>query len=259
MNLPRPELEWRDLLALNRRQIATNVLLSAPWLLASWWVAAQGWYVAALPLSFVFFLCALRQAHDCYHHSIGLGSRGVRVMLYALTLTMLCSTHAIRYTHLQHHRAPLAATDVEGRWAKLRGWQALLWGPWFSMHTQWHGLMHGDAATRFHSRRDGLLLLAVWLLALLWPHPLLVYHVLAMLAANAAVGFFAVWSVHRGCDAHGVFARTERRAWVNFATVHLLYHIEHHLFAQVPANHLPELARRLDKAAPAWAQKRVLD
>ena len=34
--------------------------------------------------------------------------------------------------------------------------------------------------------------------------------------------------------------------------------MEHHLFAAVPSNHLPELARRLDAAAPEWSAHRVL-
>ena len=91
-----------------------------------------------------------------------------------------------------------------------------------------------------------------------------VVHVLPVYAASgtrflpAAVGFFAVWSVHRGCDPDGVFACTERRGWVNCVTVHLLYHVEHHLFSRVPANHLPELARRLDAVAPEWTGQRVL-
>ncbi|WP_368492231.1 fatty acid desaturase [Neisseria sp.] len=91
-----------------------------------------------------------------------------------------------------------------------------------------------------------------------------VIHVLSVCAASgtrclpAAVGLFAVWSVHRGCDPDGVFSRTERRRWVNCVTVYLLYHVEHHLFSRVPANHLPELARRLDAVAPEWTGQRVL-
>jgi len=61
----KPQIEWRDLLHLNRRQIALNVSLSLPFLAASWLFAAYGQYLAALVMSFFFFTCALRQAHDC--------------------------------------------------------------------------------------------------------------------------------------------------------------------------------------------------
>ena len=54
----KPQIEWRDLLHLNRRQIAFNVLLSLPFLAASWLFAAYGQYLAALVMSFFFFTCA---------------------------------------------------------------------------------------------------------------------------------------------------------------------------------------------------------
>ena len=41
-HLPKPEIEWRDLLTLSRGQVALNLGLSWPWLAGSWWLAAQG-------------------------------------------------------------------------------------------------------------------------------------------------------------------------------------------------------------------------
>lgn len=257
-HLAKPDIEWRDLLVLTRRQIIGNVLLSLPFLLASWYLAAMGQYVWALLASFFFFTCALRQAHDCYHNSIGLNKTGVHIMLYLLSATMLCSTHAIRHTHLQHHRDPLGENDVEGNWARLPMWQAIALGGLFSLHIQWQGWRYGNSSTRRHVSWDLLLMMAVVATASVWQSSWLVYHVLAMILANMLVGFFAVWSVHHDCDEHGVFARTERQSWANFATVYLLYHMEHHLFARVPSNHLPELARRMDAVAPEWSQYRVL-
>lgn len=258
----KPAVEWRDLLALSRRETAYNILLSLPFLAASWYFAAQNLYLPALAMSFFFFTAALRQAHDCYHRSIGLGRRGIRIMLFLLSAAMLCSTHAIRYTHLQHHRDPLGKHDVEGNWARLPAWKAVLFGGVFSVRTQWQGLVHGDRQTRRLSRIDMLLISAILTAAAVWPHPVLVYHVAVMVAANALVGFFAVWSVHRdrdnSADGSRTTTRTERRRWANTATFNLLYHAEHHLFAQVPSNRLPELARRLDAAAPELTAKRVL-
>lgn len=257
-HLNKPDIEWRDLLILKPHQILFNCLLSLPFLLSSWFFAQHGWYVLALMMSFFFFTCALRQAHDCYHHSIGLNKTAVHIFLYLLSIIMLCSTHAIRYTHLQHHRDPLGENDVEGNWARLPMWQAIALGGLFSIHIQWQGFRHGDKQTRQHSFMDMLLIISVFVLAAIWQAQWLVYHVLTMILANMLVGFFAVWSVHHDCDEHGVFARTERQSWANFATVYLLYHMEHHLFARVPSNHLPELARRLDNIAPEWSRYRVL-
>ncbi|XXQ69131.1 fatty acid desaturase family protein [Neisseriaceae bacterium B1] len=257
-NLTKPDIEWRDLLVLTPRQVLFNCLLSLPFLLCSWIFAQQGWYVLALIMSFFFFTCALRQAHDCYHHSIGLNKTAVHILLYLLSITMLCSTHAIRYTHLQHHRDPLGENDVEGNWARLPMSKAIALGGLFSIHIQWQGFWHGDKRTRRHSLIDMLLINSVFVLAATWQTPWLVYHVLTMMVANMLVGFFAVWSVHHDCDDKAVFARTERQGWANFATVYLLYHMEHHLFARVPSNHLLELARRMDAIVPEWSRYRVL-
>ena len=122
---------------------------------------------------------------------------------------------------------------MEGNWARLPAWKAILFGGLFSVRIQWQGLMHGSRTTRSRSRLDMLLIAAFIAAALITRHPVLLYHTAAMIAANALVGFFAVWSVHHDCDTHGVYARTERQAWANFATVYLLYHMEHHLFAAV--------------------------
>ena len=69
--------------------------------------------------------------------------------------------------------------------------------------------------------------------------------------------FFTVWTVHRGCDRRAL-SRTQRGRLVNLITANLFYHLEHHLFPAVPACRLPELARRIDAAAPELARRSVL-
>lgn len=111
-------LQWADLVPLRRHDVALNLVLSAPWLAASLWAAQQNLYWLAAPCSAAFFLTGLRQAHDSYHASIGVPKKWLDVVMLMLTLTMLCSTHAIRHTHLAHHRNPLGEGDEEGIWAK---------------------------------------------------------------------------------------------------------------------------------------------
>ena len=70
-------------------------------------------------------------------------------------------------------------------------------------------------------------------------------------------GFFAVWTVHHDCDeAH--IARTQRGWLRNFVSYNMFYHLEHHLFPNVPTCHLPELAKRLDQIEPQARTKMVV-
>jgi fatty acid desaturase len=254
----RPEVPWQDLVPLRRHEVALNLGLSLPWLAGSLWAAERDLYLLALPCSAIFFLTALRQAHDSYHASIGVPRRWLDFVLLMLTAGMLCATHAIRHTHLVHHRHPLGQGDEEGGWARQPAWRALALGVLFSIRTHAQALRTGSRRTRAWVWVELLLIAAIVLAAAASDQAWLRYHVSAMIISNALVGFFAVWSVHHGCDADDVFARTERRPWVNRLTVNLLYHVEHHLYPAVPANHLPALARRLDRAAPEWTSVRVL-
>ena len=250
-------VEWQDLRQLSLGETVYNIFLSLPFLLLSWWSAWQGWWLLALVATFFFFTAALRQAHDCYHRTLGVEKLATETMLFFLSITMLCSTHAIRHTHLNHHRDPLGDSDVEGNWARLPWYQAILGGGLFSIAIQGFGLTHGSRSNRILVAFDMLLIFAVIAAAFITMHPVLIYHVLVMILANTMVGFFAVWSVHHGCD-EVVYARSERHPLINLLTFNLLYHIEHHLFPAVPTNHLPTLAKRLDAAAPQWTQQPVI-
>ncbi|MGM8939693.1 fatty acid desaturase family protein [Psychrobacter glaciei] len=250
-------IEWQDLRQLKPTETVYNIFLSLPFLLLSWWSAWQGFWLLALAATFFFFTAALRQAHDCYHRTLGVSKVATELMLFMLSITMLCSTHAIRHTHLNHHRDPLGDSDVEGNWARLPWYQAILGGGIFSIMIQWFGLTHGSRRNRMLVGFDMLLIFSVIATAFITMHPVLMYHVLVMILANTMVGFFAVWSVHHDCD-DTVYARSERHPLINLLTFNLLYHIEHHLFPAVPTNHLPTLAKRLDATAPQWTQQPVI-
>lgn len=246
-----------DLLSLNRKQVWINTTLSWPWLVLGWVLAWYQLYPLAMLATAVFYMLALRQAHDAYHHTIGLSRTATHVLLHLLSMSMLCATHAIRHTHLQHHKHVLNEADIEGSWSRRSGWQAIVFGPVFYCRIQANGLKHGDAPTQRHAQLNVLLIAIVLLATTITQAHVLVYHVLSMLVCSWLVGFFAVWSVHHGCDGEHEIARTERNKWINAATAHLLFHVEHHLFPAVPCNHLPELSKRLDHVAPYLTHKRV--
>jgi fatty acid desaturase len=151
--------------------------------------------------------------------------------------------------------------DVEAWPARLPGWRVLLAGPafWWTLHRGAWRL--GSRAKRRWVAAELLAITLVVGAAVALPIPALRWHLAAMLTGEWLVGFFAVWTVHHGCDPHHAhqprIARTQRGWLKNFMTYSMLYHIEHHLFPAVPTCHLPELARRLDAAAPDIADLRV--
>jgi len=98
------DVPWTDLLSMRRHEIAHELTLSLPWLLAS--LAAAQWrlYPLALLASFMFFLTGLRQVHNAYHYALGVPRAATEWVMLALSVMMLGSMHAVQVNHLRHHR-----------------------------------------------------------------------------------------------------------------------------------------------------------
>ena len=247
----RPELEWRDLAVLRAWEVWAEIARPAPWLLLSLGLAGCGWWIAALPFSFYFFLCGLRQCHDCFHGNWGVARGVADGMLAVLSVLMLGSMHAVRFNHLRHHTDCLGADDVEALSARMSGLRAILFGPRFPL------LLHRAAwrGAPWRQRRwiaAELSLNALWLTLVfaLLDCAALRYHTLAMGAGQCLTAFFAVWTVHRDCRGSLASARSLRNRWKSLVAQDMFFHVEHHLYPRVPTRRLPELARRLDAACP---------
>ena len=251
-------IAWRDLVPVNGFEIVVELLLPASWLAASLMAAAAHWYVPALFLSFMFFLAGLRVVHNAFHYALGLPRGATEAVLWAMSLIMLGSMHAVRFNHLRHHRLALGEGDVEGRSATLPWWRALLRGPVFTVELHVAALRKGTGALRAKVIGE-LLMNAAWIAFVFgWPGSgVLRYHVAAMAAGQCFTSFFAVWTVHHHCDRTHYLARTLRNRVKNAITFDMFRHIEHHLFPAVPTCHLARLSERLDLAAPELKRKIV--
>ncbi len=249
---------WRDLAPLTRAEVVQELSLPVPWLAGSLLLAHLGLVPLALPASFVFFLLGLRVVHGAYHNSLGLGRAADDWVMVAFSVLMLGSMHAVRFNHLRHHKHCLDGDDIEGQCALMPAWRALLAGPWFPVHMHAHALRQGGPEVRCWVVFE-LALDASWIVMAfaILDVPAMRYHVAAMAVGQCLTGFFAVWTVHHGCDRSGQFARTLRGGFKNAASFSMFLHLEHHLFPRVPTRRLRQLSRRLDAALPGLSEKQV--
>ncbi len=275
MDAVRFRVPWRDLVALSAWEVAWEMSLSVPWLAASLWAYRQAsanahahlqgalapvfhWLIVGAALSFFFFLTGLRQSHHAQHASLGIGRIAHDCLLFVLSVAMLTSMHAIRVTHLHHHRHCLDSEDEEAIHASWPLWKVVLWGPYLIVRLHRAGWRLGRARDRrFIAAEVGSLVIALSLV--FWFRiPMLMWHIAAMVFGECLTGFFAVWIVHRGCHADGQIARTQRGWLKNLVSYSMFFHLEHHLWPAVPTCHLHRLAERLDEIAPDYPAKQVI-
>jgi fatty acid desaturase len=237
-----------DLLVTTRRQRV--VALGRPYLamLVFAVVAWAGWWWATPVVMFGVFVAVVTVTHDTVHRTLGLGRRGTDWALFALGLVLLESGHAYQITHLQHHRTFPSDDDPEGYPAELTFLGAVCYGPVFLVRLWWW------AHRRDPSRRTWLLaeaampVLAVAGGALLWavtPY-LLVYAVMAIVGSWVYPLLTVYLPHHDFGDTPLTQTRTLRGRVLPAMFLELTYHLEHHLYPQVPTHRLAELARRLD-------------
>ena len=239
---------------MNRLEIAHEVMIYLPWFIGSIAMYHLGLAPLGMACSFFVFLTGLRLSHGCQHYQLPIARGWQDKILFALSAIMLTSMHAVQATHLNHHKHCLNEQDFEGTIARRPLLLALITGPLFPIQ------LHIEALrlARPNKRRWILAEIAAMICILTttpWLPTALQWHVAAMLVGECFVGFFAVWTVHHGCDEHVPY-RTLRNRLLNRLFYNMFLHTEHHLFPAVPTCHLSKLARRIDRATDAY--RRVL-
>ncbi len=253
------KIVWKDLVALSRTEIIHNLLISLPWLLLSFIFATLEHWPVAIFCSFVFFLTGLRQAHDAFHQSMGITKTGHHIVMFVLSIVMICSMHAVKHNHLQHHKHCLDDEDMEGASARMPWWKAILYGPVFIFLHHYHALKKGNAVTRKWVIAEILTIVFFGTIMLLWGSKIMIYHLIVMIIGEFFTAFFAVWTVHHDCEPEKIFSRTLRGRFLPSMFYNMFYHTEHHIFPKVPTTHLPELAKRIDEVFPEVKSKQVFN
>ncbi|WP_294298844.1 fatty acid desaturase [uncultured Chryseobacterium sp.] len=251
------EIPWKDLKSLSVKEMLIENNISLPWLFISLIFAYHGYYRAALPFSGFYFLTALRQVHNGFHNALGTGKFLTWLSMYLNSILMMTSVHAVKFNHLRHHKYCLSEEDYEGKAASMTWYKAILYGPKHLLMIHWITFKKGNKKYR---KNMFLQLFSVFIfvgMAFYFQLNILIYHILAMLAGELLMAFFAVWTVHHGTHDNPHFARTQRGFWKNKLTFSMFYHMEHHLFPAVPTIKLPELAERIDKVLPDLDKKQA--
>ncbi|MEQ1780893.1 MAG: fatty acid desaturase [Hyphomonadaceae bacterium] len=254
----RRDVGWRDLIRYRWIDTLIELLLPAPWLSGAIWFSARGEYLFALPFTFFLFLTLLRVAHNGYHNALGLPRWATDAVLVLLSPLMMLPLHAVKVTHLDHHRHCMGEADIEGEAGRKSFLGVIAYGPRFPVDVMRAAWRMGSAHIRRRMVVELVMIAGVWIAGLATAWPALLYHAVAMTAGECFTAFFAVWVVHHGTDDHVYPARTQRGWFKNWVSYSMFLHAEHHLFPSVPTFRLRELARRLDSAAPEIAGRQVI-
>lgn len=244
---------WRDLTTLSRWQTLRELCLPLPPLGLALVAGARGWWPLLMLAGGALFMAGLRLTHGAFHRSLGLPGGGYDALMFVLSALLGGSMHAIEVTHRRHHRDCLGADDVEGHIAAHGFWRALRASPRYPLAIHCAAWRHGSARQRRWIA--GELAAAALVQVLVWSsgQRVLIGLVLTLYLANALAALPGIWWVHRGCH-HGeaAIARSTRSHVVQWLTLAMFFHAEHHAFPAVPTCRLRELARRIDvvMAAP---------
>jgi beta-carotene hydroxylase len=211
---------------------------------------AHLWWLTPF-LVFLIFVAVVTVTHDVVHGSLGLSRRQTEWALFATGAVLLESGHAYRATHLRHHLVFPAPNDPEGDPARLSLIRAIFCGPLFLPRLWcWAYAQTKPGA----AQRRWLIVEAAWALNVIVGGVCLLPLTPALLlyASLAIVGswVYPLLTVHLPHRHYGETPLTQThtlRGWIIPALfLELTYHLEHHLYPEVPSHNLPELSRRLD-------------
>jgi len=249
MTMPTLRELGTDLLVTTRRQRVMALL--RPYIGVALFVVAGwlGWWWVTPLLVFGIFVAVVAATHDVVHRTLGLTDRQTDVWLFLLGLVLLESGHAYRMTHRQHHRLFPSPEDPEGFPANLSFVGAVLYGPVFLIRLWWWSFARANPRAKWVLVAEaGAPILAVAAGIVFWSVTpgILAYAVMAIVGSWVYPLLTVYLPHHDYGDEPLTQTRTLRGRIIPAIFLELTYHLEHHLYPQVPSHHLPELARRLE-------------
>jgi len=222
------------------------------WTNSRWFLLAAGIAVTALALNAFVLLM-----HDGMHSSLFPNHRWNRIASVLLGSTFFMSYSAYRVMHTRHHRFLGDSRDPDDYQNYLPRPRALLWSLHFMRLSvapvlylaliPLLALKHGGSQERRQILAEYLFMLAAYsMLGRVVPGPLLLVAWLVPLLIVATLTAIRGFTQHGITDASDPYIASRTilpHPLVGFFLLHENYHLEHHLFPEVPSYHLPRLHR----------------
>lgn len=247
----RPSLEeiGRDLLVVPRWRLALT--LATPFALTALFFvfAARQWWLAALACPVLLsFLTYGSISHDLVHRTLRIPRWLNEALLCAIELTAFRSGHAYRTVHLHHHARFPANDDLEGSASKMTFLRALVEG--FTLQPRlWTFAMKKNGRDRawMIGEATAVILGLAICIAVIPITPLPFAYAALMIAGSWIFPLITAYIPHLpGGETELHQTKLFRGRVLSILALEHLYHLEHHLYPQVPHHNWPTLARRLD-------------
>ena len=208
--------------------------------------AARGLWLGSLGCTMLLtFLTYGSISHDLVHRNLHLRRGLNEALLTAIELMAFRSGHAYRIVHLHHHAHFPAEDDLEGAAAAMPWWRALVEGVTLQPRL-WLFALRRSGAHRPWVLAEGVAVLTLLAVCLAASRATAVYALL-MIGGSWIFPFMTSYIPHDARGADGLHqTRLFRGRVLAVVALQHLYHLEHHLYPQVPHQNWPELARRLD-------------
>ncbi|MDX2160895.1 MAG: fatty acid desaturase [bacterium] len=243
-----------DLLTTTPRQ--RWIGLARPFVGLAGYIAAAAldlWWLTPI-LVFLIFVAVVTVTHDVVHGTLGLTRRQTEWALFGMGAVLMESGHAYRTTHHRHHSAFPAAhehDDPEGYPAHTSLIGALVYGPVFLTRLWVWAWQHnrGKPGQRAWLLIEGALpYLVIAVGVALWEStPYVLLYAGLAIVGSWVYPLLTVYLPHRNFgDTPLTQTHTLRGRIIPALFLELTYHLEHHLYPQVPSHHLKTLAARLD-------------
>lgn len=248
LDLPKLSDLGEDLLKTTPRQ--RNIALARPFIgLGLYAIAAwQGWWLITPIIVFFVFVAVVTVTHDVVHGTMRLNRRQTDWALFFMGAVLMESGHAYRITHHQHHTMFPEEEDPEGYPAKIGLLGAILYGPIFLVRL-WLWAFNRRPDQRHWLIIEGAIpLLTLPIGIALWETtPAVLWYWSMAIVGSWVYPLLTVYFPHKDYgDTPLTQTHTLRGRIIPAIFLELTYHLEHHLYPQVPSHNLSKLSHRLD-------------